>query len=134
MICSWRTKILGFISRMTGRGAETNEGDQAEPILLPEGKNPWQENLNRLADERAIAETESLDEISKFVKDLRAAAGAVDPDEVLLARKKRETDGTVTDIKSWWNLSVATYDPVNGKNLDSSEQKKNGRPNNRWRN
>lgn len=129
MFCSWRTKILGIISRIAGREAEIKD---EEPIILPEGKNPWQNSLERLADERSAYEAEKIDEITSFVKDLRAAAGEVNPDEVL-AKKKRTTDGTVTDIKSWWNLSVATYDPVNGKNLDSSDQKKNGRPMNRWR-
>ena len=130
MFCSWRTKIMNLFARITGRGAESHLED-GEPIILPEGHNPWQHNLNRLADERAAKELEELDEISSFVQDLRKAAGAVEPDEVLA--KKRQTDGTVTDIKSWWALSVATYDPVNGKNLDTSDQKKNGRPSNRWR-
>jgi hypothetical protein len=129
MFCSLRTKVLGLLARITGRGAETKE---EEPIILPEGTNPWQDNLKRLADERHATELSASDEISSFVKDLRAAAGAVDPDE--LVKKKRETDGTVTDIKSWWALSVATYDPVNGKNLDTNDQKRGGRPNNRWRN
>jgi hypothetical protein len=131
MFCSWRTKIWGLITRIVRRGAESQKED-GEPIILPEGKNPWESNLKRLADERSATELEKLDEISTFVKDLREAAGAVDPEEVL-AKKRREADGTVTDIKSWWNLSVATYDPINGKNLDSSDQKKNGRPMNRWR-
>ena len=130
-VCTWRTKITGLISRITGRGAESPDDDDG-PIDLPEGKNPWQDNLARLANERSATELAEIDEISSFVKDLRAAAGAVDPDDVL-AKKKRATDGTVTDIKSWWNLSVATYDTVNGKNVDSSDQKRNGRPMNRWR-
>ena len=128
MFCSLRTKVLGLLTRIAGRGAEIKE---EEPIILPEGTNPWQDNLKRLADERQATELSASEEISSFVKDLRAAAGAVDPDE--LVKKKRVTDGTVTDIKSWWALSVATYDPVNGKNLDSNDQKRGGRPNNRWR-
>ncbi len=130
MFCTLRTKISNLIARITGRGKESQEDE--EPIILPEGHNPWHHNLQRLADERAAHELEGLDEISSFVRDLRKAAGAVEPDDVL-AKKKREADGTVTDIKSWWALSVATYDPVNGKNLDTSDQKKNGRVANRWR-
>ncbi|HEY9757912.1 MAG TPA: hypothetical protein V6C97_22280 [Oculatellaceae cyanobacterium] len=130
MFCSLRTKISRFVARITGRGAESERDD--EPIILPEGHNPWQDNLKRLADERAAHEREGLDEIASFVQDLRKAAGAVEPEEIV-AKKKRETDGTVTDIKSWWAMSVATYDPLNGKDLDSSDQRKAGRAENRWR-
>jgi len=130
MFSSWRTKLLGLITGIIRRVAKPNQ--VSETIILPEGKNPWQDNLQRLANERAASELQALDEISSFVKDLRAAAQAPEPAD-LVAKKRRETDGTVTDIKSWWNQSVATYDPINGKNLDSSDQKRTGRPINRWR-
>lgn len=132
MFCTLRTKITELIQRITGRGA-VSEDD--EPIDLPEGKNPWQDNLTRLANERSVAELEGMDEISNFVKDLRAAANgsatSLDADE--LAKKKRANAATVNDIKSWWQLSVATYDPIDGKNVASNDQKRNGRVSNRWR-
>ena len=133
MFCTLRTKITALIQRITGRGADSQDD---EPIDLPEGKNPWQASLTRLANERSAEELEKLDEISSFVKDLRAAATGsaviLNPDEIL-AKKKRTPSPTVTGIKSWWAESVATYDPIDGKNVASNDQKRNGRPNNRWR-
>jgi hypothetical protein len=133
MFCTLRTKITDLIKRITGRGADSQDD---EPIDLPEGRNPWQDNLTRLANERSVVELQEMDEISSFVKDLRAAATGssvtVDQDE-LLAKKRRTPEPTVNDIKSWWQLSVATYDPIDGKNVASNDQKRNGRTNNRWR-
>jgi hypothetical protein len=133
MFCTLRTKITELIQRITGRGADSQDD---EPIDLPEGGNPWQASLTRLANERSVVELQEMDEITAFVKDLRAAATGSpvtpDPDE-LMAKKKRTPEPTVNDIKSWWQLSVATYDPIDGKNVASSDQKRNGRTNNRWR-
>ena len=134
MFCTLRTKITELFKRIAGRGAEFRE---EQPIELPEGRNPWQDNLTRLANERSVVELQEMDEISAFVKDLRAAATGssavtAEPEEPL-AKKKRTPEPTVNDIKSWWQDSVATYDPIDGKNVASNDQKRNGRVNNRWR-
>ncbi len=75
---------------------------------------------------------EELDEVASFVNDLKKAAGVVEPPQQPAAKAKRVGDGTVTDVKLWWNESVATFDALDGKNLDSSDKKPNGRPANRW--
>jgi len=107
-----------------------------ETIELPESKNPWEYNLRRMASERSEPKIpEELDEVANFVNDLKKAAGAVEPPSAKLettTKAKRVGDGTVTDVKSWWNESVATFDPVDGKNVDSIDKKPNGGRANRW--
>lgn len=37
-------------------------------------------------------------------------------------KKNRVGDATTPDMKAWWGQSVATWDPIDEKNLDSVEQ------------
>ena len=131
MFCSLRTKLLGLLKKITGQ--QKRSPIELEIVDLPESKNPWQGNLRRLASERTEPKLpEELDEVASFVNELKKAAGVVEPPAKELAKAKRVGDGTVTDFKSWWNESVATFDPLDSKNVDSIDKKPNGRPANRW--
>jgi hypothetical protein len=131
MFCSLRTKLIGLLMRITGQ--RKRSPIEIEPVDLSDSRNPWQDNLRRMAAERTEPKIpEELDEVASFVNDLKKAAGVVEPPQQPAAKAKRVGDGTVTDVKLWWNESVATFDALDGKNLDSSDKKPNGRPANRW--
>ncbi len=96
--------------------------------------NPWEADLARLAQERKadgpqVTTAQEHDEIAQLVNEL---SKAVKKDESALhppaAKPRRAGDGTVTDLKSWWGDSVATWDPdIDGKNVTSSDQRNKAR-------
>lgn len=56
-----------------------------------------------------------------------------DPDRIVVRtiKKNRVGDATTPDMKAWWGQSVATWDPIDEKNLDSVEQTRRPRST-RW--
>src|SRR5262245_45433858 len=69
-------------------------------------KNPWQEDLVRLAAERRLRESdpEQQDEITHFVNNLAKSAqeGKDAEAKAFTGKYKRQGDKTVNDLKSWW--------------------------------
>lgn len=53
---------------------------------------------------------------------LESATEETDRIVVRPIKKNRVGDATTPDMKAWWGQSVATWDPIDEKNLDSVEQ------------
>ncbi|MGD9680280.1 MAG: hypothetical protein AB7W16_03775 [Candidatus Obscuribacterales bacterium] len=45
-------------------------------------------------------------------------------DPLRASRKPRSTDDTAVDLKAWWGQSVATWDPIDSKNVHSPRDQK----------
>ncbi len=102
----------------------------------PTEENPWQRNLERLAEERG-ADCQKVSGTQKTVEEqfqvLIEQAKMEKTKESL--RKQQEAlqkggnksarihDKTVTDAKAWWGNSVATWDPEDSKNVTFQDQK-----------
>lgn len=63
----------------------------------------------------------------------RAKLEGAEPDRIVVRpiKKNRVGDATTPDMKAWWGQSVATWDPIDEKNLDSVEQTRRPRST-RW--
>jgi hypothetical protein len=97
---------------------------------LTVSRNPWQGNLERMAEERRLreADPEQGGEISHFVNNLVKAVDTSDsPNSAEYTGKvKRQGDRTVHDLKSWWKDSVGTFDEKQseGVYVDVPEEKR----------
>ncbi|CAN5202872.1 hypothetical protein BH11CYA1_BH11CYA1_32300 [soil metagenome] len=129
---SFQKLVTPFI-RLFGRGPSASEEHYQLPSPDGESVNPWQSNLDRLAERApdkheavsASAEVEEqfqvLMEQAKIEKIKQEAAANLNrPD-------KRKADATVTDAKAWWGQSVATWEPLDGKNVDNVGQRRHPR-------
>ena len=102
--------------------------------------HPWQQDLDHLAmklghekvvvEKTPIHET-NLAESTVVEEDFQKLFNQVKQDmqqkqsgtkKPVVTKKEREADITAVDLKSWWGQSVATWDPIDGKNIDSVSQ------------
>ena len=104
----------------------------------PDTANPWQRNLERLAEQhgQALPQAREINAVEQQFNQLIEQAQLEKTKEVLRqqkeilqnggkkARPTRQNDATVTDARAWWGQSVATWDPEDGKNVTNYEQKK----------
>jgi hypothetical protein len=123
-----RVKLIRSVALIKGAFTAPKVKDQGTPV------NPWEADLARLANERknevvSITTAKEHDEITQLVNDLAKAVkkdeSAIHPPEPKL---RRAGDGTVTDLKSWWGDSLATWDPdTDGKNVTSADTRNKAR-------
>jgi hypothetical protein len=116
-------------------------------------KNPWKSDLDELAEKYGepltpqsettqsqlsvlsptSAQTE--EKFKKLIEEVNEAKqeAAESPDRIVVRtlRKDRVGAETTPDMKAWWGQSVATWDPIDEKNLDSVEQTRRPRTT-RW--
>ncbi|MBX9692137.1 MAG: hypothetical protein K2Z81_07120 [Cyanobacteria bacterium] len=136
---------LKFISSLLDRvGKKTvvktvEEPKEEEDIVLE--NNPWQTDLDHLAKKfgepetklnqsrnriRSMAGTEAEEQFVELCKTVETGKQV----ETSLKDKlvphgtepKRNGDCTNHDLMAWWGESVATWDPLNAKNVDSDRQ------------
>ncbi len=132
---------LKFISSLLSRVGKkpevkpVDEPKDEEELLLD--NNPWQTDLDHLAKKfgepetklnqsrtriRSMAGTEAEEQFVELCKQVETSlkdklaptANGNDP--------KRASDTTNHDLMAWWGESVATWDPLNAKNIDSDRQ------------
>jgi hypothetical protein len=93
-------------------------------------ESPWLENLDdRLAsyDKNLMQPTsyktnESIEAEEQLRKLCNEVNEAQDPDRVVVRKERKLQDTTSVDMKAWWGGAVATWDPIDQKNLDSISQ------------
>ena len=95
-------------------------------------ESPWLEGLDsRLAsyDTNLMQPTtyNSSEAAAEAEEQLRQLCSGVqqeleDTDRVVIRKERRQVDSTAVDIKAWWGGAVATWDPIDIKNLDSINQ------------
>jgi hypothetical protein len=93
------------------------------------GRNPWQDDLYRLASERRLSRSTGtqacLRELTQAAEEAYAHESARKAQEA--AGAKRPGDITGQDMKVWWGEALATWDPIDGKNVDSIEKQRHPR-------
>ncbi|HMO19755.1 MAG TPA: hypothetical protein PKD05_07845 [Candidatus Melainabacteria bacterium] len=117
-------------------------GKNYETVKLVETngcEHPWQQDLDHLAEklghekvqvsqnqETRIAESTVVEQdfqklFNQVKQDMeqQKQSGSKKP---VVTRKRREADITAVDLQSWWGQSVATWDPIDSKNVDSVSQ------------
>ncbi len=120
-----------LLEKLSGGGKPESDNNQTEAM---EG-NPWQTDLYRLAKERGLeGELLSKDEtvntqLQELKESVIEAKADADSDS---DKPKRKTSETATDMKAWWGQAVATWDPADGKNVDSVEKKIRGPQGTKW--
>lgn len=134
---SWRSlNPINLINLLFGKG-KSKSANQAlteeEELILD--SHPWQNGLDQLAKKygepevnlnesrtriRSMAGTEAEEKFvelcKKVEKDKAPAANNQNEDQ------KRKADCTNHDLSAWWGESVATWDPLLAKNVDSVER------------
>lgn len=93
-------------------------------------ESPWLEDLDsRLAsyDTNLMQPTtyNSSAAAAEAEEQLRQLCSGVQEelaDSVVIRKERRQVDSTAVDIKAWWGGAVATWDPIDIKNLDSINQ------------
>lgn len=109
-------KIVNLInkalSQIQPHKAAAADEPEAETVL--EKGNPWQQSLNRLADEHKfnfdhISQSEELSTVvADLTKEVEAQKNAqAEPPK---RAKARANDRTINDMKSWWKDSLSTAD------------------------
>jgi hypothetical protein len=98
-------------------------------------ESPWLEGLDtRLAsyDTNLMQPTTYNSAATEAEEQLRQLCSGVqedlnDTDRVVVRKDRRQVDSTAVDIKAWWGGAVATWDPIDIKNLDSINQQRRPR-------
>ena len=104
-------------------------------------EHPWQRDLDHLArklgeeevsiqkvqdDATKVAESTMVEkDFQNLFNEVKSEmqqkqSGTKSP--VVTKKTTREGDITAVDLKSWWGQSVATWDPIDSKNVDSVNQ------------
>ena len=102
------------------------------------GDHPWQKDLDHLAErlghdkiqvatsqETKVAESTLVEEdYKKLFNEIKQEMQQQKQSgtKPVVTRKKRESDITAVDLQSWWGQAVATWDPIDSKNVDSVSQ------------
>lgn len=131
--------ISRLLEKLGGGGKSESDNIQTEAV---EG-NPWQIDLHRLARERGLeGELLSNDEtVNTQLQELKEGVKAASTKDAKeqesqevdeSGKPKRKTSETATDMKAWWGQAVATWDPADGKNVDSVEKKIRGPQGHKW--
>ncbi len=118
-------KLVKFILRMFGK---------RKAGRLSSGEAVWQSDLESLAQRYGTAaqprttyevvnpnEAVQLRQLCEQAKDVGENSDD-NTDRLVVKKVRRTTDTTAVDLKAWWGQAVATWDPIDGKNLDSIEQ------------
>ena len=106
----------------------------SEPVVYTPVPNPWQEDLDKLVADRFKRTEGTAEEVQMTLEALAEAAeqAMLKKPVVNFGKPKRATDYTVPDMKVWWGESLSTWDPDMAKNVDSYDQKPQGRAHRRW--
>lgn len=116
-----------------------NETAQSQLFVLSPTSEQTGQKLKKLIDVVGDAKRDA-EEREAQAKEAAAQAnqeakqeGAESPDRIVVRpiKKNRVGDATTPDMKAWWGQSVATWDPIDEKNLDSVEQTRRPRST-RW--
>ena len=126
-------KLVAPLVRLFGRSPAT--GDNYYELPSPDGEsaNPWQSNLDRLAErspdkpEAVSTSTEVEEQFQVLMEQAKIEKIKQEAAQNLNRTDKRKADATVTDAKAWWGQSVATWEPLDGKNVDNIEQRRHPR-------
>lgn len=128
--CDWKNiQPFKFILNLLGK--------KDKPAL----ETPWQVELENLAERYSrdpmgsttyevvgdsLETEEEADALRQLCKDVKED---IEINDRIVVRKvdKRKTDETSVDMKAWWGQAVATWDPVNAKNVDSIDQQRRPR-------
>ncbi|MBX9670449.1 MAG: hypothetical protein K2X93_22805 [Candidatus Obscuribacterales bacterium] len=100
--------------------------------------SPWQCDLDHLASKyqenpmRPTTYSSKTDEAVEAEAMLKKLCDEVqesfpDSDRIVVRKDRRQQDTTSVDMKAWWGQAVATWDPINAKNIDSVDQQRRPR-------
>ncbi|MDP3509564.1 MAG: hypothetical protein Q8T09_16450 [Candidatus Melainabacteria bacterium] len=123
------TPLVRFFSRNQANGSDHYE------LPSPDGEsaNPWQSNLDRLAErspehnDPISSSTEIEEQFQVLMEQAKIEKIKLEAAQNFSRGEKRKADATVTDAKAWWGQSVATWEPLDGKNVDNLEQRRHPR-------
>ncbi|MFA7337397.1 MAG: hypothetical protein WC028_11480 [Candidatus Obscuribacterales bacterium] len=126
-------KLVTPLVRLFSRNQSA--GDDHYELPSPDGEtvNPWQSNLDRLAErtpeqhDPVSASTEIEEQFQVLMEQAKIEKIKLEASQSLTRSEKRKADATVTDAKAWWGQSVATWEPLDGKNVDNMEQRRHPR-------
>ena len=116
--------------------------DKETPLAESERpRNPFRQELYRLASERGLTMETPIEnpDLQLAMKELTEEAQTLHHFKIAreqaiedAKRRRRKADCTSQDIKAWWGQSVATWDPEDGKNVDSIEKQSHTRQSIKW--
>ncbi len=116
-----------FISNLLGRKSEKKVSIDS----------PWQGDLEHLASRynehpmKPTTYTSKTDDAAEaeMLKKLRdeVQENLPESDRIVVRKDRRRQDTTSVDMKAWWGQAVATWDPINAKNVDSIDQQRRPR-------
>jgi hypothetical protein len=115
-------KLVSPFARFFARKAEYDE--QFELPSTDGSVHPWQSNLDRLA-ERGNEPREIINPVNDVEAQFLALMEQAKQEKLKIeaehgiGEQKRKADNTVVDAKAWWGQSVATWEPLDGKNMNS---------------
>lgn len=105
----------------------TSSSDSTDEVIGTE-RNPWQDDLYRLANRRRNIHEQPETSLTELAKSNQQTP-------VAQATKSEQLRGpddvTGMDAKEWWGQAVATWNPLDGKNIDSIEKLRRPR-HSRW--
>ncbi len=124
-------KLVSPLRRLFVR--DKHEEYEALPSPGDDAAHPWQRNLDSLANrtpdvpDLASATTDVETQFMALMEQARLEKLRVEAERGLNHSPKRKTDATVTDAKAWWGQSVATWEPLDAKNVDSFAERRHPR-------
>ena len=126
-------KLVTPLVRFFSRNPATDIDHYELPSPDGESANPWQSNLDRLAErapeqhEPVSTSAEIEEQFQVLMEQAKIEKIKLESAQELSRGQKRKADATVTDAKAWWGQSVATWEPLDGKNVDNMEQRRHPR-------
>lgn len=126
-------KLVNPLVRLFSRNPAVGNYHYQSPSPDGESANPWQSNLDRLAErspdqhEPVSSSTEVEEQFQVLMEQAKIEKIKLEAAQNFAKGEKRKADATVTDAKAWWGQSVATWEPLDGKNVDNMEQRRHPR-------
>ena len=129
-------KITSFLDKLFGKNKDLSMEDDL-PLT---DDHPWKGDLDHLAskfgeaddnltprfDASPVNDAQLEDEFDRLCEEIKKSYGTEESARKIeqLKERRRQTRqaSTAVDIKAWWGQSVATWDPIDGKNIDSIEK------------
>jgi hypothetical protein len=68
---------------------------------------------------------ESKDQLKELLDEVKGELDEMD--RIVVRKERKQVTTTSVDLKAWWGQSVATWDPIDGKNVDSIDQQRRPR-------
>ncbi|MBZ0189427.1 MAG: hypothetical protein K8F91_24490 [Candidatus Obscuribacterales bacterium] len=99
-------------------------------IATRTGEQPVKMRIEQEIRQQASEENREVeDNFKKLFSDIKeeAKAKAERGDPLSKGRKRTNGDETAVDLKAWWGQSVATWDPIDSKNVYSARDQKSRR-------